>query len=155
MTTLIWTRAKTRHLHPKHASRLMADVDHVWRSLDSPAEGVKILGFASTLSPQEAAELLKERMGGDAGSSLASRLALVGIAVGTLSPNRSVPRGVRGIWRSTLPIILVGHIPHRTSRAREISEQVGHLIYGGRRDASGLSSASVFAGYFEAGLAGI
>lgn len=157
MTTIAWPRARTDHLNAKNASLLMADVDRVWLSSDAPEGGFSILTSVGRLSPEEAAESLLGQMGSlSIGMGLSERLALIGIAVGTLSHNRGVARGVRGIWRSTLPIVLVSqHLPRRASKIREVAEQVGYLIYGATRDHAGRLMATDFATYFKVGLAGI
>lgn len=154
MTTLVWPRTKTHKLRTKHASQFMADVDRVWLSVDAPDEGAPLLALARTLPANEGAELLLEQIRDHTrGDDLAHRLALIGIAVGTLSPNRGVPKGVRGIWRSTLPVVLVTrNVPRGTSRAREIAEEVGHLIYGDSRDGSARLLASTFAVHFKTGI---
>lgn len=157
MTTLIWPRTRTHHLSERQSSQFMADVDRVWLAPGSPRGDAHLLVVASTMPPSEAAEFLLEQMdGGTQVGSLTNRLGAIGIAVGTLTPNRGVPKGVRGIWRSTLPIVLVtGHPPRRVSRAWEVAEQVGYLIYGPRRGESGVSVANIFAGHFAEGLVGI
>lgn len=158
MTTLQWPRARTHHLSRRQASQFMADVDSVWLCPESPVGGEAILAAASTSPPRAAAESLLEQMG-HAGldADLASRFGMIGVAVGTLTPNLGHPKGVRAIWRSTLPVVLVTkQVPRRSSRTWEVSEQLGHLIYGTRRDESTrVPLARTFAHHFEKGLVGI
>ncbi len=137
--------------NPRTLSQLMADVDRVWLAPHPPSRDASLLVAAAGLEPEEAARFLLARVPHqNEGVGLAEGLDAIGIALGTLTTNRGARRGVRGLWRSTLPIVLVSTQPRRkSSMPREIAEQVGYLLYGEQQSASGVLQAQIFARSFQ------
>lgn len=128
---------KSRKQTGEDLSQLMQDVDKVWMSDRSPSGDPVILRELSGDQPGEAAEKFRQYLIATDAITLADRIDPVGIALGILTKNRGIPSGVKAVWRSDLPVLLVTEeVPVNYDRALEIARELGALIYHGQPESS-------------------
>jgi len=141
------TLRRERH----QSSSLMSDIDRVWQSPRRPSGDPLVLRVAADLRPDRAArELLSKMPHGETDLTLAQRLEVIGVALGRLSPSSAPRASAKALWRSTLPVVLVADRQTRGfSKAHDVAEQIGFLLYGSRLDIHGVPDATVFADAFE------
>lgn len=95
-----------------------------------PSGDPAILRELSSDQPGEAAEKFRQHLIATDAITLADRIDPVGIALGVLTKNRGIPSGVKAVWRSDLPVLLVTEeVPVNYYRAYEIARELGALIY--------------------------
>ncbi len=129
-------------------AQLAQDVDKRWTANEAlPGVGQEDWNIGQQF--QEWAELAPEVVMGAIHEfssfndevALTNRLGALGIAYGELTPNKGIPGGVYGVWRSDTPMILATpDAPPTTNRAYEIARAIGDLIYR-QNEASALALA--------------
>ncbi len=124
-------KREPRQLKPKELSLLMQDIDAVWMDEHSPEGDAELLRQLANAAPEEAAHTLAELLSATEAIQLEDRLDTLGVACGVLRKNTGIPSGVRGMWRSTLPVLLIAEeVPANYDRPTEIARSLGCLIYG-------------------------
>lgn len=148
-------RLQARLSRDKDASQLLEDVDRIWRFGACCEDDGRFLRDLALFPPDAAADLFLDRMRQEAVSAgLPERLGSVGIVVGSLTPNRAAPSGVYGIWRSTMPIVLLDRRTRLDAdMLHKVAREIGHLVYGNRRDDAGAATIDRFAEIVEHGIA--
>ena len=85
--------------------------------------------WLATKKPVPASEIVRSVIDVADEPTTVDRLGILGVACGELRPNKALPSGVVGIWRSTLPVILMTQeAPTKFNRAEEIGRALGRLI---------------------------
>lgn len=144
----IHRQIESRRWNNRTKSLLMSDVDRTWRYSDLPDTGESVLNDIGVLSPTQASSVIQSRLGElhDREIDLSLQLERVGLAVGRLTPNKAVPSGVYGVWRSAFPILLINdRLQSERKITHDIAQQIGFLVYGEALDESGEFKANLFA----------
>ncbi|NCU37642.1 hypothetical protein EOL96_01080 [Candidatus Saccharibacteria bacterium] len=143
-------RRAAGQLELKELSLLMSDVDTVWCRDDVPVGDCEILHQLAHVAPRQAADTFRERLSETGAIQLEDRLNAVGIACGVLRTNGGVPGGVYGIWRSTLPVLLLSEqAPSNYDRATEIARGIGGIIYGPEVELVDEFAESIYGSFVE------
>ena len=135
-----------RRMPSKRLSALAMDADRTWMSATDPPGNPELLRESANLPPEEAARVVGQKMRDSAGRSLEVRLGALGIALGELTPNRAIPDGVYGLWRSELPMLLVTFKKRRqVPSSYLLAQQIGSLIFEPSSQVGGTQLSARFA----------
>ncbi len=112
-------------------SLFVADIDRVWQSGEIVEDNHNLLVQLSEVSEIDAAEIILSYIAPLYRLPLVDRLAAMGVSVGVMTDNGSIPRGVHGAIRSDYPILLMSHSePKQFHRPIEIASALAAMIYG-------------------------
>ena len=119
-----------RPLTGPEISRFAGDVDRLWlSSAIDEIDDSDYIEELSKLSTEEAIDSLTKELDNDNETKLEARLGSLGIALGELTPNKGIPSGAVGIWRTGVPMILLRpDVLKASDGGYKISKAIGSLL---------------------------